>query len=322
MQLRTACIALLLGASAFTALPAQGADPLVIAHRGASGYLPEHTLGGYELAIRQGADYIEPDLQLSKDGELVAIHDDSLARTTDVAALFSRRNGGYKVADFTLAEIKTLTVRPTGTAQARVPGFTPTAAEPWRVPTFQEVLDLVRTTNAASPRSVGVYPEAKQADPAMEDAILRTLAAAGYNASNPVFVQSFSDTTLQSLRAKALAQGRPFPQILLGRAVVNADGSARIGVFAGKSLNLRSFKEVAAFADGIGVQINAPDQPVTKAFIDQAHAAGLKVHGWTFAQPEPALAAAEYRKYLDMGIDGVFSNYPDLAVSARNDFKK
>ena len=103
-------------------------QPQVIAHRGASGYLPEHTLGGYELAIKMGADFIEPDLQISKDGALVAIHDDTLQRTTNVTSLFAQRNGGYKVADFTLAEIKTLTVLPTGTGKTSYPGFTPSAA--------------------------------------------------------------------------------------------------------------------------------------------------------------------------------------------------
>ncbi|MCO4093756.1 MAG: hypothetical protein HEQ37_05780 [Acidovorax sp.] len=115
-------------AAATTNAPAQ---PQVIAHRGASGYLPEHTLGGYELAIRMGADFIEPDLQITKDGALVAIHDDTLTRTTNVAALFAQRNGGYKVSDFTLAEIKTLTVVPTSTGKTSYPGFTPSAASPF-----------------------------------------------------------------------------------------------------------------------------------------------------------------------------------------------
>ena len=100
--------------------------PQVIAHRGASGYLPEHTLAGYELAVRMGSDYIEPDLQLTRDNQLVAMHDDTLQRTTNVASLFAQRNGAYRVADFTLAEIKTLTVQPANaTAKTTYPGFTP-----------------------------------------------------------------------------------------------------------------------------------------------------------------------------------------------------
>ena len=292
---------------------AQAAEPLVIAHRGASGYLPEHTLAGYELAVRLGADFIEPDLQLTRDGVLVAMHDDTLQRTTDVASLFAARNGDYRVADFSLAEIATLTVKPTGTGAASYPGFTPAHPE-LRVPTFQQVIDLAKSQG----RVVGIYPEAKQADPVMEDQILATLKRNGYgDAPETVFLQSFSDATLRSLDAKQRAQGLEIPMIVLGSAVMLPDGSARLRVHGGAEL---TFDDVASFADGVGVTISNASYPVTKAFITQAHDAGLQVHGWTFAQPDPALAADEYRKYLEMGMDGMFSNYADLAVAARKRF--
>lgn len=294
------------------------AQPQVIAHRGASGYLPEHTLGGYELAIRMGADFIEPDLQITKDGALVAIHDDTLNRTTNVATLFAQRNGGYKVSDFTLAEIKTLTVVPTGTGKASYPGFTPSSANAFAVPTFQEVVDLAKKQSSTAGREVGIYPEAKQADPAMEDGILKTLAANGYNATSKVFIQSFSDATLRSLRTKQVAQNNKMPLILLGVTTTAADGTARMGVTGATGVQALALKDVAAFTEGVGVLINNTTYPVTKSFIDQAHAAGLKVHGWTFAQADAAPAATEFRKYLDMGMDGMFANYPDLAVTARN----
>ena len=294
------------------------AQPQVIAHRGASGYLPEHTLGGYELAIRMGVDFIEPDLQITKDGALVAIHDDTLNRTTNVATLFAQRNSGYKVADFTLAEIKTLTVVPTGTGKTSYPGFTPSAASPFTVPTFQEVVDFAKKQSSAVGREVGIYPEAKQADPVMEDGILKTLAANGYNASSKVYIQSFSDATLRSLRTKQNAQNNKMPLVLLGVATTAADGNARMGVTGATGVQQLTLKEVASFNEGVGVLINNTTYPVTKAFIDQAHAAGLKVHGWTFAQADATLAAADFRKYLDMGMDGMFANYPDLAVTTRN----
>ena len=294
------------------------AQPQVIAHRGASGYLPEHTLGGYELAIRMGADFIEPDLQITKDGALVAIHDDTLNRTTNVATLFAQRNGGYKVSDFTLAEIKTLTVVPTGTGKASYPGFTPSSANAFAVPTFQEVVDLAKKQSSTAGREVGIYPEAKQADPAMEDGILKTLAANGYNATSKVFIQSFSDATLRSLRTKQVAQNNKMPLILLGVATTAADGTARMGVTGATGVQALALKDVTAFTEGVGVLINNTTYPVTKSFIDQAHAAGLKVHGWTFAQADAAQAAAEFRKHLDMDMDGMFANYPDLAVTARN----
>ena len=292
---------------------AHAAEPIVIAHRGASGYLPEHTLAGYELAVRLGADFIEPDLQLTSDGELVAIHDDTLQRTTNVAALFAQRNGGYRVADFTLAEIRALTVQPTGTASSTYPGFTPTHPA-LRVPTFTEVIALAK----AQSRRVGIYPEAKQADPVMEDKIINTLQRSGYGeAPGTVFIQSFSEATVRSLDAKLRALGLELPLVLLGAAVVLPDGTARLGVRGGTQLAL---DEVATFCEGIGVNIGNKNFPVTKAFIDQAHAAGLQVHGWTFAQPDATLAANEYRAYLEMGMDGVFSNYADQAVAARKLF--
>lgn len=309
------CALVLAGCGGSDDAPAQ---PQVIAHRGASGYLPEHTLGGYELAIRMGADFIEPDLQITKDGALVAIHDDTLNRTTNVATLFAQRNGGYKVSDFTLAEIKTLTVVPTGTGKASYPGFTPSSANAFAVPTFQEVVDLAKKQSSTAGREVGIYPEAKQADPAMEDGILKTLAANGYNANSKVFIQSFSDATLRSLRTKQVAQNNKMPLILLGVATTAADGTARMGVTGATGVQALTLKDVAAFTEGVGVLINNTTYPITKSFIDQAHAAGLKVHGWTFAQADAAPAAAEFRKYLDMGMDGMFANYPDLAVTARN----
>ena len=292
---------------------AQAADPIVIAHRGASGYLPEHTLAGYELAVRLGADFIEPDLQLTRDGVLVAIHDDTLQRTTDVASLFAPRNGDYKVADFSLVEIATLTVKPTGTGKTTYPGFAPAHPE-LRVPTFPQVIDLARSQG----RVVGIYPEAKQADPVMEDQILETLKRNGYgDAPETVFLQSFSDATLRSLDAKQRALELEIPMIVLGSAVVLPDGSARLRVRGGAELTL---DDVASFAEGVGVTIGSASYPVTKAFIAQVHEAGLQVHGWTFAQPDAVLAADEYAKYLEMRMDGMFSNYADLAVKARNAF--
>lgn len=299
--------------------PAAVAQPSVIAHRGASGYLSEHTLAAYQLAIKMGADYIEPDLQLTLDNELVAMHDETLERTTNIAELFDKRNDGYKVADFTLSEIKTLTVLPKGTAKESYPGFTPGTANPFDVPTFQEVIDFVKQQETVTKREIGIYPEAKQADPLMEDAIIEILSRNNYTANSKVFIQSFSDTTLRSIRGKEEAQNNKMPQIVLGVAVMGDDGIARIQIVQDKK-PLLAFNEVTSFAEGISLLINNKTYPITKEYIAQAHAAGLKVHGWTFAQNDPVAAAAEYKNYLDMGMDAMFSNYPDLAVKARDLF--
>lgn len=315
-MLRRAFAAVLLSAACGAAV-ADHPAPLVIAHRGASGYLPEHTLAGYELAVKLGADFIEPDLQLTSDRVLVAMHDDTLQRTTDVAERFAPRNGGYRVADFTLAEIRSLRVRPTGTGKTSHPGFVPAHPE-LQVPTFDEVIALARTLGAAAGRPVGIYPEAKKADPLMEDLILAALVREGYaDATDDVFIQSFSDATLRSMSAKQAALGSEIPQILLGAAMLLPDGSAAVRVPGGAVVKLA---DAAEFAEGVGVTISNPDYPLTAAFVELAHAAGLKVHGWTFAKAEAAPAADEYQRFYAMGLDGVFSNYADLAVAARRRF--
>jgi glycerophosphoryl diester phosphodiesterase len=294
---------LLLAAGTAAAAPTgtlDGGMPVVIAHRGASGYLPEHTLGGYELAIRMGADYIEPDLQLTSDGRLVAMHDATLTRTTNVASLFQARNGAYRVSDFSLAEIKQLTVKPTGTGQTSYPGFTPTSSDPYRVPTFEEVIALARQKSSEVGRVVGIYPEAKQADPVMEDKILAALKATGYQTgADKVFIQSFSADTLKSIGQKQQALGLDIPLVQLGYG--GADQLAEIATYA----------DGAGFYTGLGT--------LDEAFIQQAHALGLLVHGWTFSDPDAATALAEYERYFGWGIDGVFSNYPDLARAALDD---
>ncbi|HEX2009519.1 MAG TPA: glycerophosphodiester phosphodiesterase family protein, partial [Roseateles sp.] len=242
------------GAQADTLKTLNGQAPLVIAHRGASGYLPEHTLAGYELAIRMGADYIEPDLQLSKDGYLVAMHDTTLNRTTDVAAVLGARNGGYKVSDYTLAEIKQLTVKPTGTGKTSYPGFTPTSADPLRVPTFDEVLSLAQAQGALTGRTIGIYPEAKIADPLMEDKILSTLQAFGYGkTTDKVFIQSFSLDTLKSIRAKQDALGMSIQEVFLGNSA-----SA-------------SFTDIAKWVNGVGPSISSGGaNTVSEAYIAAA----------------------------------------------------
>ena len=304
-SLRVAIPAALAITAAFSsAAPKQldGAAPLVLAHRGASGYMPEHTLAGYELAVKLGADYIEPDLQMSKDGVLVAMHDDTLTRTTDAQTLFPGR-ASYAVSEFTLAELKTMTVKPVGTAGTTYPGFTPTSPEPFRIPTFQQVIDLARSLSISSGREVGIYPEAKQADPVMENKILETLIANGYTGADKVFIQSFSIDTIKSIHDKQALLGADFDLIVLSSsstALVNY-GLA----------NLKSF------ADGLGVSITGAG--MTESFVDLAHGAGLLVHGYTFSKTGVA-ADVEYQKFFGWGLDGVFSNYTDLAVASRETF--
>ena len=278
-----------------------GKPPLVIAHRGASGYLPEHTLAAYELAVRMGADYVEPDLQLTRDGQLVAMHDASLARTTDVAERFAPRNGGYLVADFSLEEIRSLGMRLQGTAKTRYPGFSPSAAHPLRVPTLEEIIALLRRLEAQGARAIGLYPEAKQAGPRLAHQILTVLSASGYVGADKVFIQSFDADTIRNLQRRQAGMGLHYKLVLLS-------GSAN-------RLLAMDLQRVASYANGVGVSIRG--EGMSRSFIEMAHAAGLSVHGYTFAEASPPLAEPEYRKHLNWGMDGVFSNYPDLARKAR-----
>jgi glycerophosphoryl diester phosphodiesterase len=278
-----------------------GQPPLVIAHRGASGYLPEHTLAAYELAVRMGADCIEPDLHLTRDGQLVAVHDATLERTTDVASRFAQRDGGWRVADFSLEEIRTLAMRPQGTATLARAGFQASAAQPLRVPTLEEIVLLARRLEAEGARPIGLYPEAKQTGPRVASHLLSVLSAAGYVGGDKVFLQSFDVDTVRNLHRRQRSLGLDYRLVLLS-------GSAN-------RLLAMGLAHIASFASGVGVNIRGDG--MSRSFIEMAHAAGLVVHGYTFNEARSAAALPEYRKFMGWGMDGVFSNYPDLALQAR-----
>ena len=289
-----------------------GKAPLIIAHRGAMGYLPEHTLGGYELAIKMGADIVEPDVSLTSDGEVIVMHDTSLARTTNVESLFAARNGGYKVADFTLAEIKTLTVEPTGTASTTYAGFTPSMADPFKVPTFNEFLDYVKTYNDANGANIGVYPESKiPATTEQNIKIVEAMQAHGFTTGNQnSYLQTFDHVAAKELADLEAARGMTVPVAALGYAGMSG-GEYAVWDYVNGSYSL--LDDLALFAGGVGVNLSAG---LTAEFVESAHMLGLEVHGWTFSKSDPTEAAEQYKTYIEMGLDGIFSNYPDLAVSA------
>ena len=253
-----------------------GDTPLVIGHRGASGYRPDHTLESYKLAIDMGADFIEPDLVATKDGVLVARHEPNITGTTDVAArpeFASRKTTknvdgvneeGWFVSDFTLAELKTLrAVQPLSDRDQSYNGK-------FQIPTFEEVLDLAKAEGAKAGRTVGVYPETKhptyhaKLGLPLEDRLLAVLAKYGYTTkASPVIVQSFEVSNLKYLRSKT--------QVRLVQLVdandVNADGSMDLTApydkpydfaVAGDSRTFASLltpaglKEIKTYADGIG----------------------------------------------------------------------
>ena len=354
----------------------EGSRPLVIGHRGASGTLPEHTLESYRKAIEMGADFIEPDLVATKDGELVARHEPNITATTDVSQRpeFAGRKTtrtvdgvaetGWFASDFTLAEIKTLrAIQPVAERDQSFNGR-------YAIPTLREVLDLARAEGTRLSRTVGVYPETKHPTYhvalglQLEDRLLAVLAQYGYTTrASPVIVQSFEVGNLKYLRGKT---GVRLVQ-LVDADDVNAAGQITLAAPFDKPYDFavardpRSYpdlltpaglKEIKTYADGIGPwkpylissrQTDAnndgkPDDLNGDGLIDDrdrvllppsdvvknAHAAGLFVHPYTFRSEARRLASdykgdpkAEYRKFFELGVDGLFSDFPDAAVSAR-----
>jgi glycerophosphoryl diester phosphodiesterase len=323
--------------------------PILIAHRGASGHLPEHTLPGYALAILQGADYIEPDLVSTKDGVLVARHENEIGGTTDVAQhpeFAARRRtqridgeelSGWFTEDFTLAELKTLRAR------ERIPELRPGNTQydgRFEVPTFDEILEYLGYINATRTQAglpaIGVYPETKHPshfasiglalEPPLLAALKRGLGVA------PVFIQCFEVGNLRALRKQC-----DYPLVQL----MSADGGpwdeARNGLTYAAMAQPAGLKRVAQYAHAIGVQKNmvlaegADGSLAPTSLVADAHAAGLSVHAWTFRAEntflpqslrrgnEPAAhgdMAAEITACVAAGLDGLFSDYPDLAHAA------
>jgi glycerophosphoryl diester phosphodiesterase len=305
------------------ALAVQPANPpIVIGHRGASGHRPEHTLEGYRLAVEMGADFIEPDLVSTRDGVLIARHENEIATTTDAAERFPDRKRtktidgqsitGWFSEDFTLAEIKTLHAR------ERLPFRSHQYDGQFQVVTFDEVIALAQTLRTARGRPVGIYPETKHPTYfrgiglPLEEKLLASLAKQGWNDRQaPVFIQSFEDGNLRELRKKTTVR---LIQLLDQTATVD---DARL-------------KAIATYADGIGaekrllvpVAADGSLKPATD-LVDRAHRAGLLVHVWT-VRVEPQFlpkgyggdVAAEFKQLQQLGVDGVFTDFPDQAAAA------
>lgn len=299
---------------------------IVIAHRGASGERPEHTLASYQRAIDQGADYIEPDLVMTRDGKLVARHEPEIGGTTDVAShpeFAGRRRrqvidgetmDGWFTEDFTLAELKTLRAR------ERLPELRPGNRAfdgRFEIPTFDEIMQLVVQTNRrrAGKPMLGVYPETKHPAHfaamglAQEAPVLETLRRFDYDgAGAPVFIQSFDPGNLKELR-----------------------GMTRLPLVQLLEHEVRDLPGIARYADAIGIAKHLATPETVRA----AHAAGVAVHVWTFraeneflpddlrSGPDPAQhgdLGTEIERYLERGIDGFFVDFPAIGVEVRDRF--
>ena len=355
-----------------------GRAPLVIAHRGASGYLPESTAEAYQRAIDLGADAIELDLISTRDGVLIASHYPNLATTTDVASrpeFASRRRenwpvdgelqSGWFAHDFTLAEIKTLGVVATDPERPQQYNGR------FRMVTLQEVIDLVKAESQRLGRSIAIYPETKnptyhrELGLPLEDRLISAIRSAGWNSRDaPVFVQSFEPGSLKEMRAKGL-------DVRMVQ-LIDADGyDFRTGGLTyrppfhrpydwEKSGDQRLFKdmvtpaglaEIRRYADGSGpwkpyivpvkgrlddagrlldisgdgsVDLRDAVTGNPTSLVEDAHELGLFVHAFTFRSEGRYLAhsyrgdpRAEYLQFFRLGVDGVFSEFPDVAAAVR-----
>ena len=290
--------------------------PLIIAHRGASGHRPEHTLEAYRLGAEMGADFVEPDLVSTKDGVLIARHENEIGGTTDVADKFPDRKRtktidgqaitGWFTEDFTLAEIKTLRAR------ERLAFRSHAYDGQFQIATFDEVIELAQQLGKKLGRPVGVYPETKHPTYfrsihlPLEEKLLASLQKHGWNSRDaPVFIQSFEQDNLRVLRGQTKVR-------LSAATMVEGDG----------------LKNIAAYADGIGpekrlvVPVNADGSLGTPTdLVARAHAAGLLVHIWTIRVDKEFLPAgyhgkpeAEFEQFRHLGVDGVFTDFPDVAA--------
>jgi len=312
----------------------QPAKKLVIAHRGASGYLPEHTIAAKAMAYAQGADYIEQDLVMTKDDQLVVLHDRHLDTVTDVASVFpgrARDDGRYYVIDFSLDEIRQLSVSErfeTGDGVA-TPVFKdrfPLWKSSFRVHTFSEEIELIQGLNQSTGKNIGLYPEIKS--PAFHrdegkdiaSATLDVLKRYGYKtASDRVFLQCFDPYELQRIRSDLM------PAKDMDLRLIQLIGSSQ--EFRGL-LSADGIQQLATFVDGIGpsalllVESDSTTSNIkTTGLTELAHAAGLQVHPYTFRRERDQMPAfaKDYDDLLriffdEVNVDGVFTDFPDLTV--------
>jgi glycerophosphoryl diester phosphodiesterase len=336
-------------AATFVASPATAApdgvavpslvEPVLIGHRGASGYRPEHTLAAYRLAIEQGADYIEPDLVSTRDGVLVARHENEIGGTTDVAdhpefadrrttkTIDGRSVTGWFTEDFTYRELRTLR------AKERLPQVRPdnTAYDGQeRIPTFDQILKLARR------EGVGIYPETKHPTYfdslglSLEEPLVAALEKRHWDdADDPVIIQSFEVTNLKELDTMV--------DVDLAQLVDASGGPADLpGTTYASMVTAAGLEAIATYADGLGAnklwvlpRDAAGNTGAPSTLVSDAHAAGLVVHVWTLRRENQFMAAdfrsstdpnapgdlaGEARAFLDAGVDGIFSDNPDIVA--------
>lgn len=310
------------------------AQKLVIAHRGASGYLPEHTLEAKAMAYAMGADYIEQDVVMTKDDQLIVLHDITLDRTTNVDELYPNRvrdDGRFYAIDFTLAEIKLLNASEgyriiDGEKVQGYPARFPMGASTFRVPTLQEEIELIQGLNKSTGKNVGIYPEIKSpefhrdAGKDISTAVVKVLKEYGYTTKqDKVFLQTFSFDELRIIHEEIF----PATGIDLKLVMLLGDDDSYPWMFEDGGMD-----KLAEMADGVGPshtlvvarESTKGDIKVT-GLVAAAHAAGMQVHPYTYRKDKGQVPpyADSYDDLLEIhffnaNIDGVFTDFPDLAV--------
>jgi len=299
-------------------------DKIVIAHRGASGYLPEHTLESYVMAYALGADFIETDLALTKDGIFVCVHDIYLEYTTNVKEVFpdrARKDRHWYVADFSLEEIKQLNVHERARANgiAYFPSRFPLSLSKFEIPTFREMIELIQGLNKSTGGNAGIYPEIKkpgwhaQQGLPMEEALLEILNQYGYKGREAkIFIQCFEVEPLKKLRFEL---GTDLPLVLLTwETIWNYGGDVK--PFSAK-LTEDILDEIAIYADGIGPYKNRIE--VNPVIVQWAHERGLVVHTWTMRVDSLPVQYQTFNEelfqfYIIYKVDGLFTDFTDRTV--------
>ena len=331
MRLLLIFVALL---SSLMTLKTISAEKIVIAHRGASGYLPEHTLAAKAMGFAMGAHYIEQDVVMTKDEVLIVLHDVTLDRTTDVAEKFpdrSRGNGRYYAIDFTLAEIRSLSATEGFRREGdrKIQGYRnrfPLDSSSFRIPTFEEELQLIQGLNLSTGKDVGIYPEIKQPEfhrsegKDISTAVVKILKQYGYTSkSHKVFLQTFSFEELKKIRNEIL----PMAGIDLNLIQLIGSETSYPWMFEKDGM-----EKLAGFADGIGPakgliisrESTTSNLEITP-LVSRAHAAGLKVHPYTYRMDPGQVPsyASDFQEllrqhYFEADVDGIFTDFPDKAV--------
>lgn len=328
---------------------ALAADKIVIAHRGASGYLPEHTLPAKAMAYAQGADYLEQDLVMTKDDQLVVLHDHYLDRVTDVAERFpdrARQDGRFYAIDFTLAEIRSLTFTEgfeieNGKKVQVYPGRFPMGKSVFRIHTFQEEIEFVQGLNHSTGKNIGIYPEIKapwfhhQEGKDIAAKTLEVLKHYGYTSKkDKVYLQCFDAAELK--RIKTELEPKRGMDLNLVQLIAYTDwNETQEKQPDGKWINYSydwmftpgAMKQIAQYADGIGpdyhmlvAEGSTPGHVKLTTMVKEAHASKLQVHPYTVRADQLPEYATDVNQlyevlYNQAGVDGLFTDFPDKAVT-------